>query len=630
MLTQVLKNQGPRYVAFRAWYELRRKRGWLKNDFPTAPEQHQFISLEAWKQKNIPFFFQSKLALTFQKTKHADLQERFDKIAQGEVLLFNASWKKLGKQYDWITNPDSGFRYDISQHWSLVEDISKEAGDIKFVWEKSRFSYLYDIIRHDYHYEQDHAELVFSEIENWIAANPINLGPNYKCSQEISLRCLNWTFALYYYRDSVGLTEARFQRIMHALYWQIRHVYSNINFSRICVRNNHAITETMMLYLGGMLFPFFPEAAQWKKDGKKWWEEEIAYQVYEDGTFLQFSHNYQRVLVQLLTWGITLSELHQETLTSTTISRASSVVSYLYNCCVGKNGELPNYGNNDGALFFKLNSQLYPDFRPQLNALAFSINKEYLFSDNWLTEDIHWMQSKVTDKKNGSIDKTVTIAKKYDQGGILTLSTSDNSFTFFKCTAYKDRPSQADNLHVDIWWRGKNYFRDAGIYKYNTTEQDINFFAGTLGHNTLILSNKNQMKKGPRFIWYNWTKNTASSIEENAEEYILTAWAEMFPELGANVKHTRTIRKNKLKPIWTIVDRIENLPTNVQVHQLWHPNPNLIPQVKITATDNNGQQLQLETKGGYFSDHYGEKEAAPTWSFTTVNPTIQTEIQLLP
>ncbi len=34
------------------------------------------------------------------------------------------------------------------------------------------------------------------------------------------------------------------------------------------------------------------------------------------------------------------------------------------------NGWLPNYGANDGALFFRLNECHYRDYRPQLQALA--------------------------------------------------------------------------------------------------------------------------------------------------------------------------------------------------------------------------------------------------------------------
>lgn len=58
------------------------------------------------------------------------------------------------------------------------------------------------------------------------------------------------------------------------------------------------LPETLALYLVGLLYPSFPEAARWKIKGMKWFEEEVAYQIYEDGTFLQFSMNYHRVVSQ--------------------------------------------------------------------------------------------------------------------------------------------------------------------------------------------------------------------------------------------------------------------------------------------------------------------------------------------
>ncbi len=81
----------------------------------------------------------------------------------------------------------------------------------------------------------------------------------------MSLRVLNWTFALYYYRNSPALTPEIFEQSQHTIYWHYHHIYHNINFSRIAVRNNHAITETLALYLIGTLFPWFPNAADWKR-----------------------------------------------------------------------------------------------------------------------------------------------------------------------------------------------------------------------------------------------------------------------------------------------------------------------------------------------------------------------------
>ena len=90
---------------------------------------------------------------------------------------------------------------------------------------------------------------------------------------------------MYYYKDSESLSKSLFNKIIHSIYWQIHHVYFNINFSKISVRNNHAITETLMLYISGKLFPFLPNVKKWSKKGKVWFEQEIKYQIYSDGTF---------------------------------------------------------------------------------------------------------------------------------------------------------------------------------------------------------------------------------------------------------------------------------------------------------------------------------------------------------
>src|SRR6185437_2364610 len=384
----LLRNMGWRYTKFRIKHELLSRTGILKKKFPINPSFKQYISLEQWKTKSGNFFFENRESLSFPKNPTSEIKERFQNLKEGKFIFFNSALFDIGKNYDWVTNPDTGYKYDVKTHWTKIADYSKEAGDIKYVWEKSRFSYLYDIIRYDYHFNEDCAPFVFSEILSWIDANPINCGPNYRCSQETSLRVLNWTFALHYYRNSSSLTEDVFNKIQFAIYWQMDHVFKNINFSRIAVRNNHAITETLTLYLAGLLYPQFPGAQKWKQKGKAWFEQEIAYQVYEDGTFLQFSMNYHRVVVQLLTWAIVLAEKNNESFSAIVYDRAKKSVQFLRTCMVDENGYLPNYGANDGALFFRLNEAAYRDYRPSIDALAKALKMELsILKEN---EDAYW------------------------------------------------------------------------------------------------------------------------------------------------------------------------------------------------------------------------------------------------
>jgi hypothetical protein len=605
---KIAKNMGWRYTRFRVKYELLRRSGLLKKKFPVAPAYQQYMSLESWKNNKARFFFKDRESLSFVKNPTSVLEEKFLKIKEGKFLFFNSIEFNIGKDYDWVTNPDTGYKYNIHKHWTEISDYSKEAGDIKYVWEKSRFSYLYDIIRYDYHFEKDCAELVFSEIASWIKSNPINCGPNYRCSQETSLRVLNWTFALNYYRNSPLLTKEIFNEIQFAIYWQMDHVYQNIDFSRIAVRNNHAITETLTLYLMGLLYPQFPNSGKWKGTGKNSFEEEIAYQIYEDGTFLQFSMNYHRVVVQLLTWAIVLAEKNGESFTAVVYEKAKKSLKFLRTCMVDENGCLPNYGANDGALFFKLNDGDYRDYRPSLDALAKSLKMDLDFPK---TEDELWygLQGKGDEKW-----KPVTGIHAFEKGGYYIFREPE-TLTFIRCGNHTDRPSQADNLHLDVWYKGQNILRDAGSYKYNTDAETLKYFSGTASHNTVMIEDYDQMEKGARFIWFGWTQRKDFAFRETTDSYWFSGSIVGFKHFGKDIIHQRQVIKQKDESVWVINDSLINKPVGSKMKQLWHLPLSHFPVEWIITMDTD--LIKKQRLEGFYSELYGKKEVSETIIFET-------------
>jgi hypothetical protein len=457
-------------------------------------------------------------------------------------------------------------------------------------------------------------------ILSWIKSNPVNCGPNYRCSQEMSLRVLNWTFALHYYRNSPSLTNEVFDQLQYAIYWHMDHVYKNIDFSRIAVRNNHAITETLTLYLVGLLYPQFPGADVWKKQGKKWLEEEVAYQVYEDGTFLQFSMNYHRVVVQLLTWAIALSEKNNERFSDSVYDRAKKSVVFLRTCMVEENGWLPNYGGNDGALFFKLSNSHYRDYRPQLMALAAALGMDA--GIDGVAGDVAWYG---LTKKIMETWKPVNGTHSFTKGGYYIIR-EPQTLTFIKCGGYKDRPAQADNLHLDIWYKGENILLDAGSYKYNTDAETIRYFNGTASHNTVMLDNKDQMLKGGHFIWFYWTKIVEASLSAGTDNYTFTGAVNAFRYLGKGIVHRRTIIKHKGRPVWEIKDEVINMPEGIKMRQLWHMPLGLKNKMTIAAKDSGDANLLPVVQDGWYSSLYGQKEKTKEVYFSAGNKIITTLI----
>lgn len=615
---QIGWNMGWRYFQFRVGYEFKRRTGLLKKKFPANPPVESLITLSDWSKSTVNFLFNSRKEIKAPKKKDIGLKTDFNRILNGEICFFSAVWYDLSLNYDWVTNPESNYRYEISKHWTEVEDLNEKEGDIKYVWEKARFSYLLKVMRYDYHFDEDHSEFVFQEIEGFIKHNPLNQGPNYKCSQEISVRVLNWLLLLHFYKDSKYLTDEFFIKISHWIRWQMQHVFDNINFSRIAVRNNHTITETATLFIVGTLFPSFPKSKIWQKKGLKWLEQEVNYQIYDDGTYLQFSHNYHRVVIQNLTYAIAIANCNDITLSDSLIRKCYKSIDFLYQCQDLTSGKLSNYGSNDGALFFKLNNSDYRDYRPQLDALHYLITGNNLYKDTF--EDRLWFCSRLN-IMNSQLPQIVhhNGILSFPIGGIYLMRDME-SLTVFVCTKYKDRPAHSDGLHIDIWYKGENLLFDAGTYKYNTSKETIHYFSGTESHNTVMLDNYDQMLKGPRFIWLKWIKLATVEINEDKDTMSLKSEIDAFSYINKNIRIERTLLKRKNCPEWEITDVVKNKPSNLKLVQHWHTN------FSNFTFHSNG----IFTESiGFISNYYGTKDNCRQISFYSIESEIKTTLSIL-
>jgi hypothetical protein len=608
---------GLRYLLFRLKHELLRKTGLLAKQFPVDPPavwgpslQEVLVALEKWP-------WQGRESMNSAAEAGAELKSETEELLSGKFRLFGTIQHSFENRHDWHLHPGTGFLYEKNRHWTLISDFSMEAGDIKFIWERGRFGQLQTIMRFDLQTGGDHSAWVMEEIESFIDHNPLNCGPHYRCSQEISLRIMNWLGAISFYRNSPELSEARWKKIWHSLYWQVHHVRQNIDFSRIAVRNNHAITETLMLYIFGRLFPDAPGCREWQQSGKRWLEEEIAYQIYPDGSYLQFSMNYHRVVIQLLTLAIRFAERSGEKFSLVVYARAKASLEFLRFFQDPFTGWLPNYGANDGALFFRFSSTHFRDYRPQLEALRMSLGEK--FKPDF--EDANWF-GEARDLRIETIeDDGVSL---FPQGGFAGIRRAD-SVLFFRCGRHKDRPSQADNLHIDLWYRGKNILRDAGSYKYNASPEEVRYFFGTESHNAIMLDGADQMLKGPRFVWLHWSQATLLEVSEEDEWFVLQGEIKVFGQLAPGIRHRRTIRASKLKPEWWVEDQLIGTE-NREACLFWHPGPGFESDFQLEVRDGNGNQLNTLWKQGWYSENYGKKEPAPYLAFVSGTGRFYTKI----
>ncbi len=466
--------------------------------------------------------------------------EKADNAMKGKIFAFSNEYFDYSDdgKINWQMNPVSKVKANADLSWNNLPDFG-EYGDIKLIWEASRFPQIYFFINaYSIIRDEKYAKFCVSQIIDWIDSNPYPKGVNYKCGQEMSFRLFSWINALEYFGEFISPQEEK--KIVQNIYISLLRIDANIDYAAKSVKNNHSISEAAGLFIGGLLFPQFKESQRLVNKGVKYLLTETFYQIYNDGSYIQHSFTYQRLALDVLSFVFLIADKKIFSLPDILIQRHSSMIDFL-NSFIQENGLLPNYGSNDGANLFPVDTSDYRDFRTSLD---FACSKSIFFDT----------------KKNSSLSMNKKI--EFNNGGYYILKNK-NIFSFVRCHTYRDRPAHNDMLHLDVWHEGKNIFCDAGTYSYNTDKQFKNNFTGVVGHNTVMINNKNHMQQVLNFGYSNWTEAKKLHFDNNnfvGENY---AYQKEF-----KITHKRVIVLDDDK--LTIVDSIKNISHETNIKQIWN------------------------------------------------------------
>ena len=69
-------------------------------------------------------------------------------------MLFDSRWVDFQGKNKWIQNPVTLDKYPM-HHWSKINQMNPELGDIKLIWEASKFKIIQEIISFDSIYPDD-------------------------------------------------------------------------------------------------------------------------------------------------------------------------------------------------------------------------------------------------------------------------------------------------------------------------------------------------------------------------------------------------------------------------------------------------------------------------------------------
>jgi len=587
---------------------------------------------EQWNNNREPFFLPTKPSSYPFGAHLAEPCVVADEIINGHLRFFSNTLIDTGNPPDWFQGTESDAHWPRDVHWTQIPDLSSQLGDIKYVWEPARFKQAFALVRAYAATDgnEQYAEAFWLQFENWDAENQTELGPHWRCAQEMSLRCLAWIFALYGFSSAACSTPNRIGKLLAQIWYHATHIDKIHWYATRCIRNNHAVSEATALLTIGSTFPFLPGANQWRQKGLSSLTREISWQIYQDGSYIQHSNNYSRVIAQLLTWVLALARARNESPPAIIAKRAVALHNFLYVQQDPVSGLLPNYGSNDGTLLFPLTDCTYNDFRPALDALNQVLARKPIYDPGPWQEETFWFGGNInTNAPSPLRGGQPAQSHRFDTGGYYVWR-GPNSHAVIRCTEYRHRPAQADMLHLDLWYQGHNVLIDPGTYSYSPASGWRSYFVGTASHNTVTIDGRDQMEAGPRFTWRNWTHGRLLSFEQQSHGTVFNG-----EHSGYNpVIHRRHVRQRG--DLYIIVDDLfsedqSNTEYTFRLHWLlddldieMSSDTALIsftdidtpPLTMRVACNRSGiidwQRAETANRRGWQSRHYGER--TPAWS----------------
>jgi hypothetical protein len=597
-------------LAQRVWFKVENKLGLLEKRMP----KQSWVSLlpasvaqsaEVWRNKTpslpIALISREELAPWCESyavaNGHSPVAEARG-LAQGKIRIFNHRFFDLGFPLNWNRSVLSGRRLDSTAHWSKITDAGSD--DIKGVWEASRFSWVFPLVRAWIIEGSDfYPETFWKLFEDWMEKNPPNQGPQWMCGQEAAMRLIAVAYALQAFRDHPTTTDKRIVLTTQLAEATANRINGHISYA-ISQSNNHGISEAVGLFTAGVLWPNCAQSSEWRAKGVETLLPQIQSLVNTDGGFSQHSTNYHRLFLHLMIWMEVVLRSEEQTFPEVTLKKIRAATQFLADM-LDAEGNVPRYGADDGACLFPLTGSSHDDFRAVVNTAQILFLGSRLESGPWDEEALLLCgpisTTKVDCATRDFIDKPAS--------GVSILRNQLGSLFFRNPTQFRHRPSHADQLHVSIKWGNEWVADDMGTFSYNSRLPGADG-SNANQHNVVTVNNGNPMRRFSRFLWLPWTP-----CQRVVKPDLICAGHNGF----LNYFCERTVQK--LPQGFVIIDKIKGkVPADISLR--WQGRSKLaLEQLSIICSAESKEDWQSaneKTGEGWYSHSYGVRE--PSWMRT--------------
>jgi hypothetical protein len=489
-------------------------------------------------------------------------------------LSFFSTYKDFGKCIRWNKDYLNDIEAPLEYGRTLDYRDSIKVGDIKYVWEPSRFHHLVELAKAFYLTGKvEYAEEVVVQVDSWIEQCPYPMGVHWSSSLESAIRMINWCFAVQFILaadKTFFIQREKFWRkwlsVIHQHLTFIRH-----NFSAYSSANNHLIGEASGLFFGSLCFDFV-ESKQWTQLSKNILEREALKQNHPDGVNKEQAISYQAFVFDFLTLSALLGEKNGYKFSREYWQRLEKMADFV-GAVIEEDGTVPQFGDeDDGRVVILSHEKKSTDFQSLLSTGAALFDRvDFMLKSSNFDEKSFWILGPMGVERYNDASRVASEKISFNEGGYHIIKQKDSRF-IFDCgpLGYLSIAAHghADALSFVMNYKGKKIFVDRGTYTYHTDKAWRDYFRGTAAHNTLRIDGQDQSLIGGNFMWLKKANSRLVSINHSSVHGLHSG----YRRLKDPVVHERAIRYDETERQYEIHDKIQAKASH-QIEQFFHLDP---------------------------------------------------------
>ena len=561
------------------------------------------------------------------------IEHRFNLLGSGEV--------DLGPVIDWHADFKSGYRWPLIYYHLIEMGITKgeylhDKIDVKVPWELSRLQHLVLLgqaywVSGNERYTTEFVE----QITHWTAANPPEMGVNWVCSMEVSLRVVSMIYAYFLFKSSPLISKPFWDSYFTLLYYSGVHIEQNQEVRANGHGNNHYLTNcAAMLWLGLFFRGYNSRATRWLMLGQEKLCNEMHYQVNPDGGSYEGSIAYHRLVLELFLTTTILAECNGIVFPPDYTSRLEKMCEFSQDL-TKPNGLSPQFGDADDGRFCILSgygTDNMLDHRAVLGTAGIYFKRndfsETAGSKCW---DGFWLFGTI--QKAHHRKEHCPVLKSYPYTGYYRIKT-DKAYLIVKCGQIGQKGvgghDHNDQLSFELNIDGVDIVIDPGSYCHSMDKEMRHLFRSTCSHNVSQSGNLEQniiKNDGKHDMFCMYSHNIGECTSFAILEDSRVRFGGQISIADTQMQYSRGIEVNSAANKITVMDCFAPGSEHIYTARL-----HLAREVNVTRVSDNqvhiqaghvGAKLsiseQINIEQGLISPSYGIIQEAwvIAWNFNT-------------